>query len=129
MLKLEVVIQYRAPGWLKSRLNDLRLLATLAAVPDAFEEPATEVTARQAHRIFGPQGRREDYRPQARWCVYRFVHHAWLEDLRAVARVGRKTVNSNVKAMIVPGLGLVKEQVEAAAAAIAGHFVNVRERH
>jgi 3-isopropylmalate/(R)-2-methylmalate dehydratase large subunit len=40
--------------------------------------------------------------------------NARIEDLRAVARVvGGKTVNANVKAMIVPGSGLVKEQAEA----------------
>src|SRR5207244_12640154 len=39
--------------------------------------------------------------------------NARIEDLRAVARVvGGKTVNANVKAMIVPGSGLVKEQAE-----------------
>ncbi len=37
-----------------------------------------------------------------------------IEDLREVARiVGGKSVNANVKAMIVPGSGLVKEQAEA----------------
>ena len=37
-----------------------------------------------------------------------------IEDLREVARVADgKTVNANVKAMIVPGSGLVKEQAEA----------------
>jgi 3-isopropylmalate/(R)-2-methylmalate dehydratase large subunit len=37
-----------------------------------------------------------------------------IEDLRDVARVANgKTVNSNVRAMIVPGSGLVKEQAEA----------------
>jgi 3-isopropylmalate/(R)-2-methylmalate dehydratase large subunit len=37
-----------------------------------------------------------------------------IEDLRAVARVvDGKSVNGNVKAMIVPGSGLVKEQAEA----------------
>src|SRR5579884_1626587 len=37
-----------------------------------------------------------------------------IEDLRAAAKVvDGKTVNSNVKAMIVPGSGLVKEQAEA----------------
>jgi 3-isopropylmalate/(R)-2-methylmalate dehydratase large subunit len=37
-----------------------------------------------------------------------------IEDLRAVAKaVDGKTVNANVKAMIVPGSGLVKEQAEA----------------
>jgi 3-isopropylmalate/(R)-2-methylmalate dehydratase large subunit len=37
-----------------------------------------------------------------------------IEDLRAVARVvDGKTVNAKVKAMIVPGSGLVKEQAEA----------------
>jgi len=40
--------------------------------------------------------------------------NARIEDLRAVARVvDGKTVNGNVKAMIVPGSGLVKEQAEA----------------
>jgi 3-isopropylmalate/(R)-2-methylmalate dehydratase large subunit len=40
--------------------------------------------------------------------------NARIEDLRAVARVvDGKTVNANVKAMIVPGSGLVKEQAEA----------------
>jgi 3-isopropylmalate/(R)-2-methylmalate dehydratase large subunit len=37
-----------------------------------------------------------------------------IEDLRAAAKVADgKTVNANVKAMIVPGSGLVKEQAEA----------------
>jgi 3-isopropylmalate/(R)-2-methylmalate dehydratase large subunit len=37
-----------------------------------------------------------------------------IEDLREVARVTKgRTVNSNVRAMIVPGSGLVKEQAEA----------------
>jgi 3-isopropylmalate/(R)-2-methylmalate dehydratase large subunit len=37
-----------------------------------------------------------------------------IEDLREVARVAKgRTVNSNVRAMIVPGSGLVKEQAEA----------------
>ena len=37
-----------------------------------------------------------------------------IEDLREVARiVDGRTVNANVKAMIVPGSGLVKEQAEA----------------
>ena len=37
-----------------------------------------------------------------------------IEDLREVARVANgRTVNSNVRAMIVPGSGLVKEQAEA----------------
>jgi 3-isopropylmalate/(R)-2-methylmalate dehydratase large subunit len=37
-----------------------------------------------------------------------------IEDLRDVARIANgKTVNSNVRAMIVPGSGLVKEQAEA----------------
>jgi 3-isopropylmalate/(R)-2-methylmalate dehydratase large subunit len=37
-----------------------------------------------------------------------------IEDLRAVARVvDGKRVNSNVKAMVVPGSGLIKEQAEA----------------
>jgi 3-isopropylmalate/(R)-2-methylmalate dehydratase large subunit len=40
--------------------------------------------------------------------------NARIEDLRAVARVvDGKHVNANVKAMIVPGSGLVKEQAEA----------------
>jgi 3-isopropylmalate/(R)-2-methylmalate dehydratase large subunit len=40
--------------------------------------------------------------------------NARIEDLREVARVvGGKTVKSSVKAMIVPGSGLVKEQAEA----------------
>src|SRR5499427_1588568 len=40
--------------------------------------------------------------------------NARIEDLRAVAKVvDGKTVNANVKAMIVPGSGLVKEQAEA----------------
>ena len=40
--------------------------------------------------------------------------NARIEDLREVARVvGGKTVNASVKAMIVPGSGLVKEQAEA----------------
>ena len=40
--------------------------------------------------------------------------NARIEDLREVARVAAgKTVNANVKAMIVPGSGLVKEQAEA----------------
>jgi 3-isopropylmalate/(R)-2-methylmalate dehydratase large subunit len=40
--------------------------------------------------------------------------NARIEDLRAVARVvDGKTVNPSVKAMIVPGSGLVKEQAEA----------------
>jgi 3-isopropylmalate/(R)-2-methylmalate dehydratase large subunit len=40
--------------------------------------------------------------------------NARIEDLRAVARVvDGKRVNANVKAMIVPGSGLVKEQAEA----------------
>ena len=40
--------------------------------------------------------------------------NARIEDLRAVARVvDGKSVNANVKAMIVPGSGLVKEQAEA----------------
>jgi 3-isopropylmalate/(R)-2-methylmalate dehydratase large subunit len=40
--------------------------------------------------------------------------NARIEDLRAVARaVDGKQVNANVKAMIVPGSGLVKEQAEA----------------
>src|SRR5437764_7852602 len=40
--------------------------------------------------------------------------NARIEDLRAVARVvDGKAVNANVKAMIVPGSGLVKEQAEA----------------
>jgi 3-isopropylmalate/(R)-2-methylmalate dehydratase large subunit len=40
--------------------------------------------------------------------------NARIEDLREVARVvGGKTVRSSVKAMIVPGSGLVKEQAEA----------------
>jgi 3-isopropylmalate/(R)-2-methylmalate dehydratase large subunit len=40
--------------------------------------------------------------------------NARIEDLRAVATVvDGKTVNANVKAMIVPGSGLVKEQAEA----------------
>src|SRR6266436_4824405 len=71
-----------------------------------------------------------------------------IEDLRAAAKVVEgKTVNSNLNAMIVPGSGIVKEQAEAegldkiffkarthlvspamaAAAAIAGHFVDIRE--
>jgi 3-isopropylmalate/(R)-2-methylmalate dehydratase large subunit len=41
--------------------------------------------------------------------------NARIEDLREVARVVEgKQVNANVKAMIVPGSGLVKEQAEAA---------------
>jgi 3-isopropylmalate/(R)-2-methylmalate dehydratase large subunit len=40
--------------------------------------------------------------------------NARIEDLRVVARVvDGKSVNGNVKAMIVPGSGLVKEQAEA----------------
>jgi 3-isopropylmalate/(R)-2-methylmalate dehydratase large subunit len=40
--------------------------------------------------------------------------NARIEDLRAVARVvDGKSVNANVKAMIVPGSGLVKDQAEA----------------
>jgi 3-isopropylmalate/(R)-2-methylmalate dehydratase large subunit len=40
--------------------------------------------------------------------------NARIEDLREVARVvNGKTVNGNVKAMIVPGSGLVKDQAEA----------------
>ena len=40
--------------------------------------------------------------------------NARIEDLREVARVANgKTVNVNVRAMIVPGSGLVKEQAEA----------------
>ncbi len=40
--------------------------------------------------------------------------NARIEDLRAAAKVvDGKTVNANVKAMIVPGSGLVKEQAEA----------------
>jgi 3-isopropylmalate/(R)-2-methylmalate dehydratase large subunit len=40
--------------------------------------------------------------------------NARIEDLRAVAKVvDGKSVNGNVKAMIVPGSGLVKEQAEA----------------
>jgi 3-isopropylmalate/(R)-2-methylmalate dehydratase large subunit len=40
--------------------------------------------------------------------------NARIEDLREVARVvNGKTVNAHVKAMIVPGSGLVKEQAEA----------------
>jgi 3-isopropylmalate/(R)-2-methylmalate dehydratase large subunit len=40
--------------------------------------------------------------------------NARIEDLRAVARVvNGKRVNANVKAMVVPGSGLVKEQAEA----------------
>jgi 3-isopropylmalate/(R)-2-methylmalate dehydratase large subunit len=40
--------------------------------------------------------------------------NARIEDLREVARVaGGKTVSASVKAMIVPGSGLVKEQAEA----------------
>ncbi len=40
--------------------------------------------------------------------------NARIEDLREVARVvDGKTVNANVKAMIVPGSGLVKEQAES----------------
>ena len=40
--------------------------------------------------------------------------NARIEDLRAVVRVVEgKRVNSNVKAMVVPGSGLVKEQAEA----------------
>ena len=40
--------------------------------------------------------------------------NARIEDLRAVARVVEgKAVNANLKAMIVPGSGLVKEQAEA----------------
>jgi len=40
--------------------------------------------------------------------------NARIEDLRAVSRVvDGKTVNAGVKAMIVPGSGLVKEQAEA----------------
>jgi 3-isopropylmalate/(R)-2-methylmalate dehydratase large subunit len=40
--------------------------------------------------------------------------NARIEDLRAVAKVvDGKTVNASVKAMIVPGSGLVKEQAEA----------------
>jgi 3-isopropylmalate/(R)-2-methylmalate dehydratase large subunit len=40
--------------------------------------------------------------------------NARIEDLRAAAKlVDGKTVNGNVKAMIVPGSGLVKEQAEA----------------
>jgi 3-isopropylmalate/(R)-2-methylmalate dehydratase large subunit len=40
--------------------------------------------------------------------------NARIEDLRAVARlVDGKRVNANVKAMVVPGSGLVKEQAEA----------------
>jgi 3-isopropylmalate/(R)-2-methylmalate dehydratase large subunit len=40
--------------------------------------------------------------------------NARIEDLRAVARVVEgKRVNANVKAMVVPGSGLVKEQAEA----------------
>ncbi len=40
--------------------------------------------------------------------------NARIEDLRAVSRVvDGKTVNTSVKAMIVPGSGLVKEQAEA----------------
>ena len=40
--------------------------------------------------------------------------NARIEDLRAVARVvDGKRVNPNVKAMVVPGSGLVKEQAEA----------------
>ena len=40
--------------------------------------------------------------------------NARIEDLRAVAKVvNGKTVNSNVKGMIVPGSGLVKEQAES----------------
>jgi 3-isopropylmalate/(R)-2-methylmalate dehydratase large subunit len=40
--------------------------------------------------------------------------NARIEDLRAVARVAEgRTVNANVRAMIVPGSGLVKQQAEA----------------
>jgi Aconitase family (aconitate hydratase) len=40
--------------------------------------------------------------------------YARIEDLREVTRVaGGKSMSSNVKAMIVPGSGLVKEQAEA----------------
>ena len=40
--------------------------------------------------------------------------NARIEDLREVARVANgKTVNANVRAMIVPGSGLVKQQAEA----------------
>jgi 3-isopropylmalate/(R)-2-methylmalate dehydratase large subunit len=40
--------------------------------------------------------------------------NARIEDLRAVARVANgRTVNAVVKAMIVPGCGLVKQQAEA----------------
>jgi 3-isopropylmalate/(R)-2-methylmalate dehydratase large subunit len=40
--------------------------------------------------------------------------NARIEDLRAVARVvDGKRVNANVKAMVVPGSGLIKEQAEA----------------
>ena len=40
--------------------------------------------------------------------------NARIEDLRAVARVANgRTVNANVRAMIVPGSGLVKRQAEA----------------
>jgi 3-isopropylmalate/(R)-2-methylmalate dehydratase large subunit len=40
--------------------------------------------------------------------------NARIEDLRAVARIAEgKHVNANVKAMVVPGSGLVKEQAEA----------------
>ena len=40
--------------------------------------------------------------------------NARIEDLREVARVANgRTVNANVRAMIVPGSGLVKEQAEA----------------
>jgi len=40
--------------------------------------------------------------------------NARIEDLREVARVANgKTVNPNVRAMIVPGSGLVREQAES----------------
>jgi homoaconitase/3-isopropylmalate dehydratase large subunit len=110
-------------------LNDLRLLAALAAVPDAFEETSYGGYA-AASLSNSPHGRREITDLKRDGMFIGSCTNAWLEDLRAVAHVvGCKIVNSNVKAMIVPGLGLVKEQVEAAAAAIAGHFVDVRERH
>ena len=90
-------------------------IAGRVPVPAEIADETKRKAADALARLYGPEGRREDHRHRARPRVHRLLHQ-WPH--RGSARGGAsvvagKQVNANVRAMIVPGSGLVKAQAEA----------------
>ena len=95
--------------------EDVVSITGMVPDPDEIADEAKRALEAARAGLYGPEGRHQDHRHQARPRLHRLLHQ-WPH--RGSARRRRRSPRArpstaDVNAMVVPGSGLVKEQAEA----------------